>query len=378
MERLKVALACDWYAPQLGGIENHIRDLANELRARGHEPHVITSTPGPCQLDGVPVHRLGLARLPKWRVVGDLETIARVREICRRERFDVVHGHSLQSPLAHVAMYVAHGMATPSVMTQHSMLGPRPTALLRWLDRRVGWSSWPTLMTAVSSEAADRARAAMLRADVHVLHTGIALSGWTGRPAPSAGPIRVVCVTRLYAHKRTDELLRTIPHVLASSRHGRELGFVIVGDGPERRKLERLARRLGIAENISLVGELARREVAEVVARSHVFVLPNPDEAFGIAALEARALGVPVVARSSSGARDLVAHHRDGLLCDTVDDMARAITRLCDDEVLRATLSRQARSGLERFGWGQAMDRHLEIYRRALAPTRGATRHAAS
>ncbi|MEO7734717.1 MAG: glycosyltransferase family 4 protein [Kofleriaceae bacterium] len=366
MERLKIALACDWYAPQVGGIENHIRDLASALRARGHEPHVISSTPGPDQLDGVPVHRLDVARLPRWRVVADPQTVSRVRGLCERERFDVVHGHSFQSPLAHLAMYVSRGLAIPGVLTQHSMLGPRPTALLRWLDRRVGWSSWPTVITAVSRPAAQRARAAADR-DVRVLHTGLDLSAWTRRQAASRGPLRVVCVTRLYAHKRTDELLRAIPRVLAASRHGHALRFVIVGDGPERRTLERLARRLGIAATTSFTGALARHEVARILERSHVFVLPNTDEAFGIAALEARALGLPVVARGASGACDLVAHERDGLLCETIDDMARAITRLCDDDVLRAALSSKARLGLERFDWTQAVDRHLAIYRQALA-----------
>lgn len=366
MERLKVALACDWYAPQVGGIENHIHDLASALRARGHEPHVITSTPGPDQLDGVPVHRLDVARLPSLRVVADLQTVSRVRALCERERFDVVHGHSFQSPLAQVAMYVARGLALPGVLTQHSMLGPRPTALLRWLDRRVGWSAWPTEITAVSRPAAQRARAVVDR-DVHVLHTGLDLSAWSRRHAPSPGPLRVVCVTRLYAHKRTDELVRAIPRVLQASRHGHALRFVIVGDGPERRTLERLARRLGLAATTSFTGALARHEVARIMERSQVFVLPNADEAFGIAALEARALGLPVVARGASGASDLVAHERDGLLCETTDDMARAITRLCDDDVLRAALSRQTRVGLDRFDWTQAVDRHLAIYRRALA-----------
>jgi len=366
MERLTIALACDWYAPQVGGIENHIRELASALLAAGHAPHVITSTPGPPMLDGVPVHRLAGMRLPGWRVVGDLQTAARVRAICERERFDVVHGHSFQSPLAHVAMSVARRLAIPGVLTQHSMLGPRPTALLRWLDRRVAWSSWPTTITAVSHDAARRARSAAHDREVHVLHTGLALAAWIRRQPPRPGPITVVCVTRLYAHKRTDELLRAIPRVLAASQ--RALRFVIVGDGPDRRKLERLARRLGIAATTSFTGALSRPEVARILERSHVFVLPNPDEAFGIAALEARALGLPVIARSASGARDLVSHLRDGLLCDTVDDMARAITRLCDDDVLRAALARQAPVGLDAFGWPAALDRHLAIYQQAGAP----------
>src|SRR5215470_12241559 len=60
MTRLKIALACDWYAPQIGGIENYIADLAKHLRERGHDAHVVTSIPGASEIDGVPVHRLGV------------------------------------------------------------------------------------------------------------------------------------------------------------------------------------------------------------------------------------------------------------------------------------------------------------------------------
>ena len=70
---LKVALVCDWYAPRLGGIETQLADLAATLRARGHEPQVITATPddgAAAAAPGVVVHRLGVPLVPGWQVVG--------------------------------------------------------------------------------------------------------------------------------------------------------------------------------------------------------------------------------------------------------------------------------------------------------------------
>ncbi len=367
MQPHKIALVCDWSAPQIGGIEAYIGDLARELRAHGHEPHILTLTAGPDHIDGVRVHRLDLRRIPRWNVVGDPRALSRVRAICERERFDVIHGHSLHSPLAHIAMYVARQLRVPGVLTQHSALGPRATWALRALDRRLGWAAWPTVITAVSSVAAHRTRAAAGRDDVHVVHAGLDLSRWTRQRAASSVALQVVSVSRLFAHKRVDDLLHAIPRVLAAVAPSPR--FVIVGDGPERARLERLAAHLGVAAAVSFTGALPRTEVARVLEQSHVFVLPNPDEAFGISALEARALGLPVVARSQSGACDLIEHGRHGYLCPTIDDMAHAITRLCVDEVQRRAMARHARTGLAPFGWGHALQRHLDIYRLATAAT---------
>src|SRR6476646_4164424 len=99
MTRLRIALVCDWFAPRVGGIESHLVDLAAHLRAAGHEPQILTATPGPAQLDGVRVHRLAQSRLPGWNVIWEPSTVEHVRRILLRERFDLVHGHSLYSPL---------------------------------------------------------------------------------------------------------------------------------------------------------------------------------------------------------------------------------------------------------------------------------------
>jgi glycosyltransferase involved in cell wall biosynthesis len=374
---MKIGLVCDWFTPQIGGIENHISDLAKQLRVRGHTPHVITSTPGPSELDGIAVHRLDVTRLPGWRVVGDVRTSRRVREICEAEGFDLLHGHSFQSPLAHVATYVSRDLAIPSLLTQHTLLAPPPATVLRWLDRTIGWAAWPTMITGVSSAVAEQARVVTGRQDMHVLHTGLDLAAWTRQHTPSSRETVVLCVTRFYAHKHADELIRAIPRVLASSRDPGALRFVMVGDGPERARLERLAQRLGVAGVTEFTGAIRRRDVADLLEQAHVFVVPNPAEAFGIVALEARAKGLPVVARSSSGTRDVIEHERHGLLCDTIDDMARSIARLCDDPELRAAISGRALDGLEQFGWNHAIERHLALYGEAMGLPAGARNRAA-
>jgi glycosyltransferase involved in cell wall biosynthesis len=369
MTRLRIALVCDWFAPRVGGIESHLVDLAAHLRAAGHEPQIVTATPGPAQLDGVPVHRLPQSRLPGWDVIWEPSTLEHVRRILLGERFDLVHGHSLYSPLAHVGMFAAHQLGIPSVLTSHSLLSPSGVLGFSLWNRLHRWGRWPTLITAVSTLAAAEVRVASGRDRVHVLGNGIV-------PLPSAaeerrGPRRltVVSVMRLSRRKQPLDLVRAIPRVDAQLAPEERPDFILVGDGPERDRVERLVHRLGLAQRLQRTGALPRSEVRALLARADVFALPTEKEAFGIAILEARAAGLPIVARQGNGASDLVDHGRQGLLAASTAELADHVARLCRDQTLRVRMSAAARAGLERFSWPVILERHFEIYALARDPS---------
>src|SRR2546423_1293210 len=148
---MKVALVCDWYAPRLGGIESQLADLAEALRARGHQPHGIPATRGQA---GRHVHRLSVPLMPGWRVVRSRRALDALHGLFARESFDVIHAHSLYSPLSHAAMYLGRLIGVPTLMTSHSLVD-RATALLLGACLPE-WSSWPTQLTAVGSLAADQ------------------------------------------------------------------------------------------------------------------------------------------------------------------------------------------------------------------------------
>src|SRR5258706_12940230 len=113
----KIALLADWYLPRLGGLELHLRDLAERLRRRGHEVHVITSTPGPQQWEGVPVHRLDVARAPRYGFACTPSVLWRLKDVLERECFDLVHAHgSIVGPTAFGGAYVAQRLGVPTVL----------------------------------------------------------------------------------------------------------------------------------------------------------------------------------------------------------------------------------------------------------------------
>ena len=104
--------------------------------------------------------------------------------------------------------------------------------------------------------------------------------------------------------------------------------------------MERYLARHGMADWVSLPGRYTREQIAKVLESADVFVAPAPRESFGIAALEARAAGLPVVARAQSGVADFVAHGTEGLLGRDLDALAEAVARLCVDTGLRGASPR--------------------------------------
>ncbi|HZS37015.1 MAG TPA: glycosyltransferase family 4 protein [Polyangia bacterium] len=366
---MKIALICDWYAPRVGGIESQLVDLGRELRARGHEPHVITATRGLDEIGGVPVHRLDVPLLPGWDVIRDRSTLPVLERLVERHRFDVLHGHSLYSPLAHAAMRIAERRGLASVMTSHSLIDRAGIVLLRSLNRAGKWGAWPDVLTAVSTVAADEVRAASSRGEVLILPNGLDVRAWAAPPRAARFETEIVSVMRLNRRKRPLDLIRAIPRVIEGGLDGR-VRFTVVGDGPLRGAMEREAERLGVRDHVDLVGSRPRHEVRRLLARADVFALPTVREAFGIALLEARAAGLPLVAMRGGGAGDLVEHGREGFLAETPAEFAAQLRRLAGDPSLRVRLGREAPLRLERFGWDAVIARHLDVYQLALERSR--------
>jgi glycogen synthase len=363
---MKIALVCDWYAPRLGGIETQLADLAEALRARGHEPHVITATPGIAQppYRGVVVHRLGVPLVPGWQVVRNRRALDALHALFARESFDVVHAHSLYSPLAHAATWLAQLVGVPSLLTSHSLVDRAASFALRTCVP--GWAAWPTRLSAVGSLAVEQLRRLSGRADVTLLPNGVDAARFAAPARPLRPTVTILSVLRLHARKRPLALVRALPEVLR--RAPSAVRLVVAGDGPLRAAVRAEAVRLGVADTVELLGAVPRAEIPALYAAADLFALPSLNEAFGIVALEARAAGLPVVAMRDGGAADLVEHGREGLLAEDDDEFAAQLGTLVVDAALRRRMQAAASRGLERYGWREIATRHEATYASIVAP----------
>ena len=366
---MRVALVCDWFLPRQGGIELHLRDLALALRARGVDARVVTTTRGADLVDGVPVHRVQATLAPGAGFAFTPAAMARLGEVIRSERFDVVHAHaSVISPVAYAGALAGARAGAASLVTFHSMLH-RSSFLLGASEALFTWARGRILLSAVSSVVAAQAAQWIPGAAVGVLPNGIDVSWWrTGSLAPPRGDeIVFVSAMRLSRKKRPERLVRAFESAVRFTGGSPRMRLIIAGDGPDRRALRRVADALDVGTMVELPGHQDRESLRDLYHRAHAFVLPSERESFGIAALEARAAGLPVIAMLAGGARDFIVRGVDGLLVRDEPELARAISRVALEAPFREYMAAHNRAVPPDFDWPNVADLHLRYYGEAAA-----------
>jgi glycosyltransferase involved in cell wall biosynthesis len=141
----------------------------------------------------------------------------------------------------------------------------------------------------------------------------------------------------------------------------------IFGDGPDLGRLERFVAAHDMGGWVRLVGRVTREELQERYAASDIFVAPAPLESFGIAALEARTAGLPVVGRRGSGVQEFVRDGLNGYLAADDEAMADALARLITDDGLRESMKAYNRSTPPEQSWSRILEAAEAEYRRAVS-----------
>jgi glycosyltransferase involved in cell wall biosynthesis len=376
---MRIAIATDWFAPRRGGIEAQLAQLAAGLARRGHEVDVLTTTPGAVDGDGFRVRRVETAVLPRSHVPISPAMVGALREALCRD-YDVVHAHvSVVSPLGYLAAGVARSLGLATVLTFHSVLRLK-RHLLRFTNAVTGMGDSPVVWTAVSELVAGQASEALGGAEVDVLSNGIDLTFWQSgsrRVARATQDVVLVSTMRLHSKKRPRQLLTA--YAQAARRVGSPSVLRIVGDGPEASALQGDIRALGLDEGIvrvEMLGWLSPEALRTVYAAADGFVLASERESFGIAALEAAAAGLPVIAMAAAGCGEFL-DGESGLIC--ADDAALAATLarfIGEREPREPNVSRSKQ--LDAYDWRSVLSKHEVVYERAIARSAAAASTAAA
>ena len=372
---MKVALLTDCYLPRLGGIEVQTHDLAAQLVARGHEVEVFTATPGARGerhgvvevVDGIPVHRMAI-RLP-WELPVNPLAPPEVRRRLRAGGFDVAHVHmGVVSPFATDLARVALGLGLPTAVTWHCLM-ERSRPLFRALGHARRWGAKGAALSAVSGVAAAAVQAVVGEgSEVRVLPNGIDADLWAPPSPPlrdPGAPVEVVASMRLAARKRPLAVLEVAEAARQLLPADRAMRLTLFGDGPERGRLEKFVATHQMGDWVTLPGRVDRDRLRESYWRSDVYLTPARLEAFGIAALEARTAGLPVVARADTGVGDFVTDGTEGLLGADDQAMVRGLVDLVSDDAVRRKIATHNRTVPPAQAWPAVVALAESEYRRA-------------
>ena len=293
-----------------------------------------------------------------WAAPGLAVALWRLR---RRFPFDLVHAH-YAVPAADAVLRA--GAGAPLVVSEHggdvyhtAAKSPAArTAVARAFARA-------RIVLANSAEVGDRCRGLGAR-EVRVVHLGTDVPE-DRAPAP-AEPI-VASVGHLVARKRHADVMRAL--WLLRDRHP-ELRYVVVGDGPEREPLRRLAGELGLDGRVELCGQLDPDAALAAGRRACAFVMPSVDEAFGVAYVEAMAAGVPAVGCQGEPGPEEIAAAGDGMVLvppGDVEALAARLDALLSDAAYRRELGSAARATVERaFTWERCGRATVDAYEEAV------------
>ncbi len=365
---LSILMHCVYFPPEVGGLESHVYHLCRALAERGHEVQMVTSRSHPDfaaheVMEGVGVWRTWLpARNTLGWATHALFSTPRMRELARRA--DVLHAQDIASvPPAMVARRARRARRTPLVTTYHTshFLKRAQSPLWRPVFRRFIQAADYNL--AASGEIARVAEGLAPGHQVEALTNGVDTDRF--RPvapaldAPRAGRRRIVVPRRLFEKNGVEFLVRALPLLV------RELDVeaVLVGDGPERARLEALAEELGVADRALFLGARSHVEMPALLASGELAVFPSLMEATSVAALECMACEVPVAASRVGGLPEIVDDAVGGLF-EPGDpaDLARTVARLLTEADLGAMGAEARRRVVERWSNARLADRHLAIY----------------
>ncbi len=343
-----VAIVTDAIAPyHRGGKEERYQQLVPRL-AEHLEVHVYTMQwwPGARNMsrDGATYHAI-CRLLPMYR--GGRRSVRQAVLFglsCRklmRARFDVLEADHVPYLQLFVLKLVALARRRRLVVSWHEVWDRRrwrnylgPAGFVAWRLERLAMRL-PDGIIATSPETGERLRLAVGDKPVLVAAPGIDLDQ-AARIAPG-DPVDLISVGRQVAHKRIDLLLDCL-RLLAD--RGLRLSCRIVGDGPERQRLEQQCRRLGLEDQVEFRRDVSSEELLSFVKGARLFVFPSEREGFGIAVLEAIACGTPVITTSAPDnlAQHLVSRSARGVVCEpSTAALADAIEYALDAELPATT-----------------------------------------
>jgi glycosyltransferase involved in cell wall biosynthesis len=354
-----------------GGAEIHLHEIFGRLVERGHRVTLVCSgwTGGATRatLDGIDVIRVG------GRYTYPFLAPRIARSVRSRTSADLLVEDLNKAPL--FSPLWAEGS---SLLLVHHLFGKTafgsaalPVSIASWVLEQplsVIYAGIPVV--AVSESTRQDLICRGFHSDrVEVIENGVDASRYI--PDPEAGRFEtptILYLGRLKRYKRVDLI---IDAVATMKNQGIPVTFLVAGEGDDRPRLERHARRLGLGQDtLRFLGFATEAEKIILLQRAWVHVLTSSREGWGISNLEASACGTPIVASDSPGLRDSVREGQTGFLVPhgDVDALARRLWQLLSDSTLRERMGMVGREFALALSWDRAADRLERSIRTAVAP----------
>jgi len=368
---MRIGIVC---YPTFGGSGVVATELGMALAEKGHTVHFITYD-RPVRLRDHPnvfYHEVRVSDYPLFDYQPyELVLTSKLVDVAKFAGLDLLHVHYAipHASAAWMAQKIleAEGVRLPFITTLHgtdiTLVGRDPS-----FEPVITFSMERSdAVTAVSeSLKKDTLAHFPLKREVQVIPNFVCVDQYRHEPDPKLraryapnGEKLLVHVSNFRPVKRVDDVM----HMFTELRKNIPVRLLLIGDGPERQRIETMCRASQNCHSIQFLGKMTRPE--EVVASCDLFVLTSESESFGLAALEAMACGVPVVSTDSGGLPEVNIHGQSGLLSPVGDHRAMAANALeiLGDPASQAKYRKGALAQAERFDLALVLPIYEELYK---------------
>ncbi|KAI8343860.1 hypothetical protein BC941DRAFT_386132 [Chlamydoabsidia padenii] len=328
-----VCMVCDFFYPNMGGVESHLFLLSQRLIQSGHKVIIVTHSYGNRKGVRYMTNGLKVYYVPTLVIYSEatLPTLygffPLFRNILIRESIDIVHGHGAFSSLCHEAILHGKTMGLKVCFTDHSLFGfaDASSILTNKLLKFTLSDVDHVICVSHTSKENTVLRAALSPRNVSVIPNAVVASQFL--PDPSAADpkwITIVVISRLVYRKGVDLLVAVIPRICFMHKNVR---FIIGGDGPKRIDLEQMREKHLLQDRVELLGPVKHHQVRNILIQGNIFLNTSLTEAFCIAIVEAACAGLFVVSTKVGGVPEVLPSHMINYATPEEDDLIIAISK---------------------------------------------------
>lgn len=368
-------MACDFFYPQLGGVEFHIYHLAQNLIQLGHSVVVITHAYGDrvgvrYLTNGLKVYHVPYFVLHRETTFPNVfGTFPVIRNILIREQIQIVHSHGSASTFSLEAIFHANTMGLKTVFTDHSLYGfSNITAIL--VNKLLTFTLTNTdKVICVSHTCKDNM---IVRTDISpdrisVIPNAVVSEDFRPLPGPSARKksskkhITIIVISRLYPNKGVDLLIRLVPKICSLHM---DVKFIIAGDGPKYVELQQMIEACRLQKRVNLMGSVPHEKVRDVMCQGDIYLHPTLTEAFGTVLIEAASCGLLIVSTMVGGIPEVLPDHmtvhaKETSLSSLIAATNEGIRLIKSGEIDTSSFHREVSA---MYNWLDVAKRTVEIY----------------
>ncbi|MHB9129425.1 MAG: glycosyltransferase family 4 protein, partial [Candidatus Humimicrobiaceae bacterium] len=370
-KKMKIIHITPFYPPHLGGMENVVKEISENLAKRGHQVTVFTSDIG-CKKDklistkNIKIHYLKSFEIAHTPIIPSL-----FFELLKITKNSIIHLHVAQSFTPEIVSLISKIKNIPYVAHIHIDVGPSgKLGFLLPLYKKVLLKKVLNSSSKIVVPSGDYVDLVSKKYEIsnnkiYKVPNGVDLNNFKSLPFKLNDPIRLLYVGRLSKQKNIPLLIRTFK--IVTEKINRNIELDIVGDGEEKGKIITLIKAENLENKVNLRGELRGERLYEIYSNSDIFILTSDYESFGMVLIEAMASGLPIIASNIPALRNVVENDKTGLLVKLEpEDFAKAIEKLINNPQLKEKLIKNGLEEVKRYNWDEITKKFEDIYEEVL------------